>query len=88
MGMFTAGLAALSTLYPDARDVEDPEIRQKHVLNAIAKVPTLAASAAAYRSGYPGAQSNEELSYVENFYRWLSQHRMRLSNLTQLSQRL
>tara|TARA_Y100000589_G_C27186789_1_gene643041 strand:+ start:1630 stop:2898 length:1269 start_codon:yes stop_codon:yes gene_type:complete len=67
MGMFTAGLAALSTLYPDARDVEDPEIRQKHVLNAIAKVPTLAASAAAYRSGYPGAQSNEELSYVENF---------------------
>lgn len=67
MGMFTAGLAALSTLYPDARDVEDPEIRQKHVLNTIAKVPTLAASAAAYRSGYPGAQSNEELSYVENF---------------------
>jgi len=67
MGMFTAGLAALSTLYPDARDVEDPEIRQKHVLNAIAKVPTLAASAAAYRSGYSGAQSNEELSYVENF---------------------
>ena len=67
MGMFTAGLAALSTLYPDARDVEDPEIRQKHVLNAIAKVPTLAASAAAYRSGYPVAQSNEELSYVENF---------------------
>ena len=67
MGMFTAGLAALSTLYPDARDVEDPEIRQKHVLNAIAKVPTLAASAAAYRNGYPGAQSNEDLSYVENF---------------------
>ena len=67
MGMFTAGLAALSTLYPDARDVEDPEIRQKHVLNAIAKVPTLAASAAAYRSGYPGAKSSEELSYVENF---------------------
>ncbi|MEC7577984.1 MAG: citrate synthase [Actinomycetota bacterium] len=67
MGMFTAGLAALSTLYPDARDVEDPEIRQKHVLNAIAKVPTLAASAAAYRNGYPGAQSTEELSYVENF---------------------
>ena len=66
MGMFTAGLAALSTLYPDARDVEDPEIRQKHVLNAIAKVPTLAASAAAYRNGYPGAQSTEELSYVEN----------------------
>ena len=67
MGMFTAGLAALSTLSPDARDVEDPEIRQKHVLNAIAKVPTLAASAAAYRNGYPGAQSTEELSYVENF---------------------
>ncbi len=67
MGMFTAGLAALSTLYPDARDVEDPEIRQKHVLNAIAKVPTLAASAAAYRNGYLGAQSTEELSYVENF---------------------
>ena len=30
-------------------------------------MPTLAASAAAYRSGYPGAKSSEELSYVENF---------------------
>ena len=67
MGMFTAGLAALSTLYPDARDVEDPEIRQKHVLNAIAKVPPLAAAAAAYRHAYSGAQSSDELSYIENF---------------------
>lgn len=67
MGMFTAGLAALSTLYPDAKDVEDPETRQKHVLNAIAKVPTLAASAAAYRNGYTTEQPSEELSYIENF---------------------
>ena len=67
MGMFTAGLAALSTLYPDAKDVEDPETRQKHVLNAIAKVSTLASSAAAYRNGYTPGKPNEELSYVENF---------------------
>lgn len=67
MGMFTAGLAALSTLYPDAKDVEDPETRQRHVLNAIAKVPTLAASAAAYRNGSTAGQPSEELSYIENF---------------------
>lgn len=67
MGMFTAGLAALSTLYPDAKDVEDPETRQRHVLNAIAKVPTLAASAAAYRNGSTAGQPSEELSFIENF---------------------
>ena len=67
MGMFTAGLAAMSTLYPDARDVEDPQIRQKHILNAIAKVSSLAASAAAFRNGHSASSPQENLSYIENF---------------------
>ena len=67
MGMFTAGLAAMSTLYPDAREVEDPQIRQKHILNAIAKVSSLAASAAAFRNGHSASSPQENLSYIENF---------------------
>ncbi len=43
MGMFVSGLAALSTYYPEAKDIFDPENRDKQILRLIAKTPTLAA---------------------------------------------
>ncbi len=43
MGMFVSGLAALSTYYPDAKDIDDPAVREKQILRLIAKSPTLAA---------------------------------------------
>ncbi len=67
MGMLTAGLAALSTLYPDAREVENKEVRQRHIVNLIAKVSTLAASAEAFRNGATPKQPKSDLSYTENF---------------------
>ncbi|MEE2682348.1 MAG: citrate synthase [Actinomycetota bacterium] len=67
MGMLTAGLAALSTLYPDAREVENEEVRQRHILNLIAKVSTLAASAEAFRNDAIPKQPKPDLSYTENF---------------------
>ena len=67
MGMLTAGLAALSTKYPDAKEVEDPQIRQKHIVNLIAKVSTLAASAAAYRNNKNPLPPRNDLTYTENF---------------------
>ena len=38
MGMLTSALAALSSMYPDSRNVEDPQIRSKHTVNLIAKI--------------------------------------------------
>ena len=42
MGMFVSGLAAMSTFYPDAKDIFDADVRRKQVLRLIAKTPTLA----------------------------------------------
>src|SRR6185436_19868196 len=45
MGMFEATLGALSTFYPDAKDIFDQEKRWKQIHRLIAKVPTIAAFA-------------------------------------------
>ena len=43
MGMFVSAVAALGTFYDDAKEIHDPESRQKQILRLIAKMPTLAA---------------------------------------------
>ena len=43
MGMLVSAVAALSTFYPEAKDIDDPEIRDKQIVRLIAKMPTLAA---------------------------------------------
>src|SRR6201986_4891818 len=43
MGMFEATVAALSTFYPESKNIEDPACRQKQIYRLIAKVPTIAA---------------------------------------------
>jgi len=47
MGMFISIVAAMSNFYPEARDVKDPEVRQKQIYRLIAKVrPSLPSSTA------------------------------------------
>tara|TARA_Y100001970_G_scaffold204073_1_gene248456 strand:- start:5942 stop:7240 length:1299 start_codon:yes stop_codon:yes gene_type:complete len=67
MGMLTSALAALSSMYPDSRNVEDPQIRSKHTVNLIAKIPSIAAAAENFRSGRPTQPFRQDLSYTENF---------------------
>jgi len=67
MGMLTSALAALSTMYPDSREIEDPDIRSIHTINLIAKIPTIAAAAENFRNGKPIPSPREELTYTENF---------------------
>src|SRR5690242_13085642 len=45
MGMLVSSVAALSTFYPEAKDIESADIRMKQVVRLIAKLPTLAAAA-------------------------------------------
>ena len=67
MGMFVSGLAALSTYYPEAKDIFDEDTRNKQVLRLIAKTPTLAAYCHRFSVGMPTVYPNNSLSYTENF---------------------
>ncbi len=67
MGMFVSGLAALSTYYPEAKEIFDPETRKKQILRLIAKTPTLAAYCHRFSIGMPTVYPNNALSYTENF---------------------
>ena len=67
MGMFEATLGALSTFYPDAKDIFNTECRRKQIHRLIAKVPTIAAFAFRHRIGMQYAYPDNDLSYEGNF---------------------
>jgi citrate synthase len=67
MGMFEATLGALSTFYPDAKDIFKEELRQKQIFRLIAKVPTIAAFAFRHRIGMQYAYPDNDLGYEGNF---------------------
>jgi citrate synthase len=67
MGMFVSSVAALSTFYPNAKRVEDPQIRQRQIVRMIAKVPTIAAFSFRHSRGLPYVYPNNNLSYTGNF---------------------
>ena len=67
MGMFVSGLAALSTYYPESKDIFSKDVRDKQILRLIAKTPTLAAYCHRSSLGQPTVYPNNSLSYTENF---------------------
>ena len=67
MGMFVSGLAALSTYYPESKDIFDPVNRKRQILRLIAKTPTLAAYCHRFSVGLPTVYPNNDLSYTGNF---------------------
>jgi citrate synthase len=67
MGMFEATLGALSTFYPDAKDIFNVEARWKQIYRLIAKVPTIAAFAFRHRIGMQYSYPDNDLSYEGNF---------------------
>jgi len=67
MGMLLASVGALSTFYPDAKDIDDPEERYMAAIRLIAKMPTLAAFAYRHNQGLPYVYPDNELSYAGNF---------------------
>jgi citrate synthase len=71
MGMFISAVAALSTIYPDARNVRDPGVRQLQIYRLIGKVPTIAAYTYRHGFGYPYIYPDNDLSYAENFMNML-----------------
>ncbi|MDA8081943.1 MAG: citrate synthase [Actinomycetota bacterium] len=67
MGMLVSAVAALSTFYADAKQISDPEIREKQIVRLIAKMPTLAAAAHRFSVGMPFVYPDNELSFPANF---------------------
>ena len=67
MGMLLGAVGALSTFYPDAKDIEDPHNRYLQRIRLIAKLPTIAAFAFRHSRGLPYVFPRNELSYIGNF---------------------
>jgi citrate synthase len=67
MGMLLGSVGALSTFYPDANDIKDPENRHIQTIRLIAKMPTLAAFAYRHNMGQPYVYPDNDLQYSGNF---------------------
>lgn len=66
MGILISSIAAMSTLYPEAKNIEDPAIREKQIWRSIGMVPTVAAFAYRHRIGRPFNYPDNSLNYTEN----------------------
>jgi citrate synthase len=67
MGMLLSTVGALSTFYPEAKDIKDENERYWATIRLIAKMPTLAAFAYRHSLGLPYNYPVNDLSYPENF---------------------
>jgi citrate synthase len=67
MGMLLASVGALSTFYPEATQIKDPDLRYAQIIRLIAKMPTLAAFAYRHNRGMPYVYPDNDLSYPGNF---------------------
>ena len=66
MAVMVGVVGALSAFYHDSLDINNPEHREISALRMIAKVPTIAAMAYKYNTGYPFMYPKNAFSYVEN----------------------
>jgi len=71
MGMLVSSIAAMSTIYPESRHINDPEIRARQIRRLFAKVPIIAAYIYRLYQGYAFVPPDPDLSYTENFMNML-----------------
>ncbi len=67
MGMLLSTVGAMSTFYPDAKNIDNELERHMAAVRLIAKVPTLAAFAYRHILGLPYIYPDNDLSYPGNF---------------------
>ncbi len=67
MGILVSTVAALSTFYPEAKDIDNPAVRLQQIQRLIAKMPTIAAFAYRHSKGLPYVYPKDSLSYTGNF---------------------
>jgi citrate synthase len=67
MSMLCSAVAALSSFYPEAKNIQDPAQREISIIRLLAKIPTLAAFCYRHSKGLPFIYPDNDLGYVENF---------------------
>lgn len=67
MGILISTVAALSTFYPESKQLDDPESIKRQTYRLIGKMPTIAAYSLRHRLGWPYVAPDDELSYTGNF---------------------
>src|SRR4029079_8315780 len=71
MGMFLSTVGALSTFYPEAKDIFSEASRRLQTVRLSAKVPSIAAYCYRHSIGRPFNQPDNDLSYAGNFLNML-----------------
>ena len=71
MGMLVSIVGALSTFYPESKNVFDREVRMDQAFRLIAKLPTIAAFCYRHSAGLPYSYPDNDLSYAGNFLNML-----------------
>jgi citrate synthase len=66
MGMLVGALGALSTFYPDARNIEDEDVLDLHICRLVGKVATVAAFGYRHSRGLPYVYPDPDLNYCSN----------------------
>src|SRR3984885_4083036 len=67
MSMLCSAVAALSSFYPEAKEIHDPASRDVSIARLVAKVPTIAAFIYRHMKGLPFVYPDNDLPYGENF---------------------
>ena len=71
MAMLVSTVAALSTVYPDAREIHDPVNRLLQIKRLVGKMPSIAAMSYRHSLGFPYVYPDNDLNYPENFMNML-----------------
>jgi citrate synthase len=71
MAMLVSSVAALSTVYPESKNIHDPAIRLLQIKRLIGKMPSIAAMSYRHISGFPYIYPDNDLTYTENFMNML-----------------
>jgi citrate synthase len=71
MALLVSTVAALATVYPEARDVQNPENRLLQIKRLIGKMPSIAAMSYRHSLGFPYIYPDNDLSYTANFMNML-----------------
>jgi citrate synthase len=71
MAMLMSMVAAMSTFYPESKDIFNADNRRRQTYRLIGKMPTLAAFAYRHSLGMPFAYPDNDLSYTGNFLNML-----------------
>ena len=71
MAMLVSTVAALSSVYPDAKQVLNAENRMLQIMRLIGKVPSIAAMSYRHNEGLPYVYPDNDLNYTENFMNML-----------------